>query len=177
MNDIAETLVIPRLRKMEELYGVRLSKTAVAMTLAIGCQESRFKVRDQIVTGKPEGKIGPATGFWQFEKNGGVTGVMTHPTSRGTALRCCQEFKVEFDKTAIWTAFTKEENDGLACSFARLLLLTDPAPLPIASVANEDVAWAYYLRNWRPGKPHSGSWGKCWRQAIAINVPIITTIS
>ncbi len=35
--------------------------------------------------------------------------------------------------------------------FARLLLWTDAKPLP--AIGDEQGAWDYYLRNWRPGKP------------------------
>src|SRR5690606_35531315 len=46
------------------------SDRATVMLLAIGLQESRFEHRRQIK--------GPARGFWQFERGGGVRGVMTH---------------------------------------------------------------------------------------------------
>lgn len=55
--------------------------SALTMLLAIGLQESRFTFRDQVVPGKAPGQVGPATGFWQFERAGGVAGVMQHPRS------------------------------------------------------------------------------------------------
>jgi len=43
------------------------------------------------------------------------------------------------------------ELDGvLACAMGRLLLYTDPHPLP-ARGQSAPVSWAYYWRNWRPG--------------------------
>jgi len=56
----------------------------------------------------------------------------------------------------IWGAL--ETDDVFACGVARLLLWTDPRKLPAAD--DEDGAWEYYLRNWRPGKPHRDRWVK-----------------
>lgn len=171
MTDYANELVIPRLKVMETIYGIRFSKAAVAEVWAIGDQEGAdYTARDQIVTGKPAGQVGPATGFWQFERGGGVRGVMNHPASQKIAIQCCQEFDVPFVADAVWRSFVLPENDGLACSFARLLLLTDPLPLPLALAQNEQAAWDCYVRNWRPGKPHRDAWGRRWARAVAIKV-------
>lgn len=45
--------------------------------------------------------------------------------------------------------------------FARLVLLTDPAPIPVS----EGCAWDCYSRLWRPGKPHRAVWGTHWAAA------------
>ncbi len=56
-------------------------------------------------------------------------------------------------------------NDNLAVVFARLLLYTDPRPLP--SVESEYIeSWEYYLRNWRPGKPHHETWAVNRQKAV-----------
>ncbi|MNY10013.1 hypothetical protein D3C86_1429660 [compost metagenome] len=48
---------------------------------------------------------------------------------------------------AIWNAI---EQDGLlAAALTRLLLWSDPRPLP--AVGDEEAALALYLRTWRPG--------------------------
>ncbi len=123
------------------------------MLLAIGLQESRFQYRRQIK--------GPARGFWQFEKNGGVRGVLTHATTKAAAIGVCRERSVGPNESAVHAAL--EKDDLLACAFARLLLYSDPRPLPApGEVAN---SWDCYLRNWRPGKPHRGSWDELYMHA------------
>ena len=52
---------------------------AVHLLLAIGLQESGLCERCQIIDG---GGKGPARGLWQFERGGGVVGVLTHPLTR-----------------------------------------------------------------------------------------------
>lgn len=127
------------------------TKPAELMLLTIGLQESKFEHRYQVLNG---GGKGPARGFWQFERGGGVRGVMGHHTTTGHAYRLCAEQGVAWDAAAIWAKL--EFDDLLACGFARLLLYSDPKPLP----AIDDAAggWDLYLRTWRPGKPHPETW-------------------
>lgn len=120
---------------------------------AIGMQESRFNHTSQIG--------GPAQGYWQFEK-GGVRGVITHSASRHHAESVCASFNVDFVDNDIYHALA--QNEILACCFARLLLYTDPHPLPEIQEINE--AWKYYLRNWRPGNPKEATWGICYMTAL-----------
>jgi len=54
---------------------------------------------------------------------------------------------VEANDTAIWNAI--EFDDVLAAGLARLLVWSDPRPLP--SLGDDEAAWALYLRTWRPG--------------------------
>ena len=56
------------------------------MLLAIGLQESRLTHRRQIG--------GPARGLWQFERGGGVAGVLRHAASRDHALSVCDARRV-----------------------------------------------------------------------------------
>lgn len=125
------------------------------LMLAIGLQESRFQHRRQIG--------GPARGFWQFERNGGVRGVLTHPTSRENAFRICAARQVAPVAATVHAAL--EADDILAAAFARLLLWTDPLRLPAAGDA--DGAWALYLRTWRPGKPHPQTWPALYARALS----------
>lgn len=141
-------------------------KQAIAMMTAIGWQESRFSVRDQIVTGKPAGQVGPATGFWQFERGGGVRGVMEHPSTAKIARAAVDAAGLPWDRDAIWRSFATPAGDRLAATFARLLLFSDPRALPPATPDAEEEAWACYVRNWRPGKPHRSTWGDAWRRGI-----------
>lgn len=126
------------------LPGWMLTERSRLMLHAIGLQESRFEHRAQVLNG---GGKGPARGFWQFERGGGVKGVMNHPASQSHAKKVCAERGVPFAQMSIWTAL--ESDDILACAFARLLLLTDPKPLP--AIDDAEGAWEYYVRNWRPG--------------------------
>lgn len=132
------------------------SREARVMLLAIGLQESRFAHRRQV--------RGPARGFWQFELGGGVRGVMTHPTSRARAVQACQAAGIAATYEAAYRQL--EHDDLLAARFARLLLLTDPKPLP--GLGDEQGAWDYYIRNWRPGKPHRHTWGRLYAQALEV---------
>lgn len=125
------------------------------MLLAIGLQESRFLHRRQIA--------GPARGFWQFERGGGVRGVLTHPASREYAYRICAARGVEPVAAAVYSSL--ETDDVLAAAFARLLLWTDAGRLPAAG--NEQGAWDLYARTWRPGKPHPHTWPALYAQAVA----------
>lgn len=131
------------------------SDEAKVMMIAIGLQESRFKHRKQI--------CGPAHGFWQFESGGGVKGVMRHQSSRYQARKLCAHRKVEWSQDAIYQAIV--DDDVLAAGFARLLLWTDPHSLP--EIGDIDESWFYYLRNWRPGKPHVHTWEDLYEEAVA----------
>lgn len=133
------------------------SAEAIVMLLAIGLQESRFEHRRQIK--------GPARSFWQAEKGGGmVHGVLRHPSTRKHALAACDARGVQPVDEAIYLAI--EHDDVLAAALARLLLFTDPLPLP--KLGDAAGAWDYYLRTWRPGKPHRHTWDALYEQALAV---------
>ncbi|GAB3484470.1 hypothetical protein [Azotobacter salinestris] len=130
------------------------SPAAEVMLLAIGLQESALRHRRQVG--------GPARGLWQFEQGGGVRGVLQHPLSRPRALSICEARGIAPVPSAVYAAL--EHDDILAAAFARLLLWTDPAPLP--AVGEVGKAWDLYLRTWRPGKPHRHSWDRLYAQAM-----------
>ncbi len=142
------------------------SPRARVMLLAIGLQESRFMYRAQKIAGQPYVK-GPARSFWQFElgsqsRGGGVWGVYQHPASRYWLAQLCDARRVHFEAQEIWR--TIEQDDVLAAGLARLLLFTDPKPLP--SVDDADGAWGLYAyRTWRPGRPHRHTWDEFHAQA------------
>ena len=138
------------------------SPRAWAMLLAIGLQESKFLERQQVLeNGLPNG---PARGFWQFERGGGVKGVMTHPRSREVASQVLLELRYrhllgKFRETH----YALRDNDVLACAFARLLLWTLPNTLPARD--NAAAGWHQYLEAWRPGRPHPSTWAANYREA------------
>lgn len=137
-------LVLPTLKYFEEA-GIPASEEAQIMLLAIGYQESGWWARKQIGGG-------PARGLWQFEKWGGVYGVMHHAMTEGLARQLCDDQFVRFDIDTIHAQLA--ENDMLACGFARLLLFTDRQPLRAESAEG----WSTYLRTWRPGRPRRETW-------------------
>jgi hypothetical protein len=139
------------------------SREARVMLLAIGLQESRFMFRFQKIAGRPYEK-GPARGFWQFERGGGVHGVMSHEATKEMAEALCHERAVPFDSVLVHARL--ETDDVLAAAFARLLLWADRGKLP-ALGASHEAAWECYVRNWRPGKPHRETWDEFHAQARA----------
>jgi len=112
--------------------------------LTIGLEESGLLTRVQTPR-KPGGNPGPARGLLQFEEAGGTAGVLYHKASEAHAVRVCLARQVEPNHYAVWRRF--EIDDVLNMAFGRLLLFTDPKPLPKSPL---DL-WAYYIRNWRPG--------------------------
>ena len=136
--------------------GVRIQLTA------IGYQESLFEHRRQVVTVTRDGaKVnvpeGPAVSFWQFERSG-ITGVMNfyRPQVVEWARSVCTARGVPFAVEAVWSAM--QTDDVLGAAFARLLMYTDAAPVPVV----QSEGWAMYLRTWRPSKPKPSRWQSSW---------------
>lgn len=128
---------------------------AEAILLAIALQESRLVYRKQI--------LGPARGYLQFERNGGVMGVLSHPKTYRHAAALCAALDVQANASAVYEALIYQ--DVLAAGFGRLLLWTVPGRLPTRDEA--DRAWSQYIAGWRPGKPHPQTWNECWARAWA----------
>jgi hypothetical protein len=139
------------------------SDEARVMMYAIGYQESLFKHRKQMPLRKGM-PFGPARSFWQFEKNGGVAGVLSHQSTKEIIRQICSELGVTCLKENVWQMMG--ENDALGACMARLLLYTDPRPLPM--VGDTMNSWQYYLDNWRPGKPHPSKWNENYRSAMRV---------
>jgi hypothetical protein len=152
LREVVETAINPALALLPAAMD---SKPARVELLAIGLQESRFEHRRQIG--------GPARGFWQFERGGGVRGVIQHRTSRYWASLLCEARGCAFDSASVYRAI--ETDDVLAAGFARLLLFTDPKRLPAPDDAQG--GWELYLRTWRPGKPHPSTWPALHAAAVA----------
>jgi hypothetical protein len=149
----------PGLDWLERHTGLTRSREdARPVLLAIALQESECRHRAQL--GLTPGRPGPARGWWQFEQGGGVAGVLTHRASAALARQACEAAWVAPEPAAVWRVL--EGHDHLATAFARLLLLTDPHPVPTGPSA----AWVCYAdRLWRPGKPHPAKWQANWEAA------------
>jgi len=130
------------------------SASARLLMLAICGQEANFEHRTQIG--------GPARGLWQFEKGGGVKGVLTHSQTAAFAASVCVQRDIAATSDSVYNALAGD--DLLAGAFARLLLWSDPRPLP--PIGNIEAAWAYYLQTWRPGKPHRSRWTPNYSKAM-----------
>lgn len=158
LQTVIRTIIEPTYLVMPQRFA---SDKATVMLLAIGRQESRFEHRYQLPLRKG-GPKGPARGFWQFERGGGVKGVLEHPATAALARIACMRAGVKPVPMDVWQRL--ETDDILACTFARLLLWSDPRSLP--ALGDADGAWACYLRNWRPGKPHPQTWDGFYREAL-----------
>lgn len=133
------------------------SLKARLMLLTIGLQESRLTERKQIGGG-------PARGLWQFERGGGVRGVFKHHSTEKRAVEICDALQVPATVEEVYQ--TLQYDDVLAAAFARMLLWTDPFPLPEPGEVEE--AWVLYAeRLWNPGKPHRHTWDELYAEALA----------
>lgn len=130
------------------------SLRARAMLLAIGLQESRFLYRHQVQ--------GPAGGFWQFEE-AGVAGILRHGSSAELSWGIAEAMGYQRSVAMLQDAL--DDNDVLACAYARLLLWTSARGLPAKTESR--AAWSLYLDCWRPGKPHPATWDPFFAQAWA----------
>ncbi len=157
MIDLVSRFVLPSAFAVLPSY--MQSREASALLLAIGLQESRFRDRRQK-------DFGPARGFWQFEKHGGIKGVSTHAATRdllGDALQKLRYAKLIGNIDELY--YVVEDNDVVAAVFARLLLWTVPKQL--AKETDPNGGWLQYVEGWRPGKPHPDTWdanfAEAWR--------------
>lgn len=145
----------------------RLQLTTTAL------QESGLRHRWQVIDLQRPDTKGPARGLLQFERGGGVRGVLRHPSTKGLARLACVMRKVDPEETAVWHAI--ETDDILGAVFGRLLLLADPQPLP--EVGDAAGAFECYVRCWRPGAYDRGTdaeraelrakWARNYAQALA----------
>lgn len=151
--DLLRLTVRPVLVWMGEPYA---SAEAELMLLAIAGQESGCSVRAQ--------RGGSALGLWQFEWSG-VRG-LAGPDAKlaGEAARFCCPLGAPPEPMVGEVHRLLGTNDQMACVVARLLLWSDPYPLP--KVGEEDKAWSLYLRLWRPGRPRPEAWTASYAAAF-----------
>lgn len=159
-QEFLDNVITPGLERLNLMGGPAVTADAKRILLAIAQQECGPGLNARYQN-HPSTSPGPARGFWQFEQGGGVVGVLEHNSSKGLAKLVCDSVAVPVQKEAVWR--TLEGHNDLAVAFARLLLWTDPRPLPVT----EQDGWDCYNRNWRPGKPHPENWAQNWRKADA----------
>ena len=98
--------------------------------------------------------------------------MLNHRSTQRYALALCYQQQV-FDQGVTWVDRTGvhlsymqlAKDDILAAGFARLLLWSDPQPLP--AIGDQQAAWQLYLRTWRPGKPRATAWPLNYQQALS----------
>jgi hypothetical protein len=130
------------------------SREARVMLIAAAGQESGLGDRVQIG--------GPARGFYQCEKHGGLEGVVTGPMKAYATSACAALAIAPPDVDTIYDAIRL--NDALATVIARLILRADPHSLP--ALGDESGAWACYLRCWGPGRPRPERWHAAYVAAM-----------
>ena len=156
LDRLIRTAIAPALAELAPL-GVQDTRRARRMLVAIALQESRATHRRQILAGgRP---VGPAMGYWQFEKGGGCVGVLTHRATAERMRIVCEQYDIAPAPEALWEAIRYQ--DIVAATAARLLLWTLPSALPM----DADEGWRQYLDAWRPGKPHIHTWANYWNTA------------
>src|SRR5262249_55301759 len=126
------------------------------LLVAIGCQESAFKTRRQLK--------GPARGWWQFEKRGGGDEVARVPKSQ-PFRDAARESGFHNDMDTHYVAIGGPAGE-LACTTSRGILWAYPQPLP--ERGDEDGAYSYYTRVWRPGKPSRARWSTSYQTALEV---------
>lgn len=130
------------------------SPEASIMLMAIAGQESAWSHRRQVG--------GPARSYWQFEKGGGVAGVLAGKQTGPWIRLVCAALDIPADASTVFEAMAW--NDHLAVAMARLNLWLVRGALP--KEGDQDSAWNYYLNQWRPGKPHPAAWPANYQAAL-----------
>jgi len=155
-KECLDNIINPTLRLMEQRVGIPYNAHAANLLLAIALQESNLSARIQ-----GPNDAGPARSFWQFEKIG-VVDVFQRQKQPLQVMCSALVLPCEPGKLHLMMAY----NDAIACVIARLTLRLDHRPLAIANTPHD--AWDYYVKNWRPGKPHRDRWdGRSWPIACA----------
>lgn len=157
-TDFLTRIIDDGCRFLADQGGPKPSREARRLMLAIALQECGPNLAARYQN-HPATTPGPARGWWQFEQGGGVAGVLSHHATKDLARKACAAHEVQAEPAAVWRVL--EGHDQLAAVFARLLLWSDPNPLP----TTQSAGWDYYVRNWRPGKPHAETWPANWATA------------
>ena len=157
--EFKQTILDPGIAWCKAIPGwtVPFDDRAIVELIAISGQEANWTERIQSGNGA-------AHGLFQFERRGGVAGVLGDIATNRLALAACRLVGIATNSAAVWGAFATSTGDNLSVAFARLLLWSDPRPLP--DVGDEDGGWDTYQRNWRPGAPSRERWANVYPQAM-----------
>ena len=141
-------------------------RNARVLGLAIAGQESGWEYRVQLDGGEGHS-------FWMFETIG-VDGVLSDPLVGPMARSLARAAGVAVTAQDIWETIATPRGDALAVGLMRLLLYSDPLPIPppYAPISCYD----YYDHLWRPGKPHEADWATNLAEANAA-VPLTGEIA
>ncbi len=153
VSEFLHRLVDPALTFGFGITQIPVTDKARVLVMTIAGQESHWQYRRQLG--------GPARSYWQFEKFGGVAGLFSVTPRQLRAV--CDVLDIPYDIGIVYEAMAW--NDTLACNMARLLLWSDPAPLP--PVGDKAGSWNYYLRLWLPGLPHPETWDARYGQSLS----------
>lgn len=152
--DFLRDIVDPSLLRLTAWTGLVSDDRARVLVMAIAGQETFWQHRLQV-------PVAYARSYWQFERGGGVAGLFGVVPDK--LRQVCGALDIPYDPDTVFAAMAY--NDTLACCMARLLLWTDPRPLP--AVGQIEAGWNYYIANWRPGLPHRGTWDARYETSLA----------
>jgi peptidoglycan L-alanyl-D-glutamate endopeptidase CwlK len=161
-KEILVNVIDPALAELAAL-GVRATDAARAMLYAAGLQESNLTARFQAMPAASAVRKGAGRGLWQMRPDD-VNRVLSGNSTRERSETAANKHVGSVNPHAVWA--TLEYDDILAAIFARLMLWPDPAALPAPAAANEQAAWDYYVRCWRPAPPRQQGWAANWRAAV-----------
>ena len=114
---------------------------------------------------------GPARGWWQFERNGGVAGVLSI-----TAARRPPSFGVIHARSSR-SSIPSGERSRVTTGSPLASLGCCSGQIPLHSLAIRPTPGTCYAdRLWRPGKPHPRHWGDNWLIAGA-TIPATRTVA
>lgn len=156
------SILLPGLILTKEVASIPYNDNAAIGLIAIAGQESGWHARRQMGVPWHPQEIG-ARGYWQFERYGAVRELLVGAMHRQTS-KLCAALDVPTLIDDVFEAIAW--HDLLACGMARLLLWSDPAPLP--NVDDEQGWWGYYLRLWCPGMPRPKDWPENFQTARRI---------
>jgi hypothetical protein len=150
-------IVQPSLLRLQKWTGLVSDDRAHVLVMAIAGQEGGWQYRRQA-------PVAYARSYWQAEKDGMVAGLLAHPVAGAHFMKVLKALDIPAVVDVVFEAIAW--SDTLACCMARLGLWVDPAPLP--DLGQQDVAWAYYQRNWRPGLPRPETWPVRYATALSL---------